>query len=226
VLEHCVRAGIPVEKIVHEACGRSAVSALTDPPEAGGRRRLAYFGQLARHKGVEVLLEAMKILQAEELDVELALHGANLGLQNKPFQQKIEDLLAETSASVRFTGQYEQRQLPALLAATDWVVMPSTWWEASPLVIQEALLYRRPVICAGIGGMAEMVTDGVNGLHFHPGAPARLADVIRRAVTSPELWRVLRDQIEDPRRMEDHLEVITSVYEDALDRRLAQAAAA
>ena len=50
-------------------------------------------------------------------------------------------------------------------------VVPSLWWENSPLVIQEAFHFGRPVICSDIGGMAEKVTDGVNGLHFRPATP-------------------------------------------------------
>ena len=50
-------------------------------------------------------------------------------------------------------------------AVANYVVVPSIWWENSPVVIQEAYAARRPVICSGIGGMAEKVIDGVTGLH-------------------------------------------------------------
>ena len=46
------------------------------------------------------------------------------------------------------------------------MVVPSIWWETGPLVVLEAFQHGRPVICSDIGGMAEKVTDGVNGLHF------------------------------------------------------------
>ena len=72
------------------------------------------------------------------------------------------------------------------MASVDWVVVPSIWWENSPLVIQEAFLHGRPVICSDIGGMAEKVDDGVNGLHFRTGDPRSLAQAIRRATSSPD----------------------------------------
>ena len=53
-----------------------------------------------------------------------------------------------------------------MMSNVDWVVVPSRWWEGSPLVIQDAFLYGRPVICSDIGAMAEKVTHEVNGLHF------------------------------------------------------------
>jgi glycosyltransferase involved in cell wall biosynthesis len=218
--------GLPADKIRLEENGRLAVTPLPDPPGAGHHRRIAYFGQLAPNRGVDVLLEAVKILQRQELGVELSLHAANFEQQREPFQKRLRALLEETRDSVRFAGQYQQAQLPALFAATDWVVVPSTWWGASPLVIQEANMYRRPVICSGIGATAEMVNDGVDGLHFEVGDPASLAATIRRAVTSPELWTNLRDGIEDPRGMDEHVATVSAIYSDLLDARRGQPAAA
>ena len=78
-------------------------------------------------------------------------------------------------------GKYAHDDLPRLMAEVDWVVVPSRWWENSPLVIQEAFLHQRPVICSDIGGMAEKVADGVDGLHFRAGDPRSLARVLERA---------------------------------------------
>ena len=61
------------------------------------------------------------------------------------------------------------------MGACDFVVVPSIWWENSPIVIQEALAVGRPVICSNIGGMAEKVSPGVAGLHFQVGDAADLA---------------------------------------------------
>jgi glycosyltransferase involved in cell wall biosynthesis len=80
----------------------------------------------------------------------------------------------------------------------DWVVVPSIWWENAPLVIQEAHLHRRPVITSSIGGMAELVQDGVNGLHARPDDPLDLARVMRRAVEERGLWDRLVLQIKPP----------------------------
>ena len=65
--------------------------------------------------------------------------------------------------TVTFHGSYEPEALPSLMQNIAWVIVPSTWWENSPMVIQEAFLYGRPVICSDIGGMAEKVRSGVDG---------------------------------------------------------------
>ena len=102
----------------------------------------------------------------ERPDIQLRLHGANLDQQTDEFQESFAELLERAEAQ-RHAGRLVQpADLPLLMREVDWVVVPSRWWENSPLVIQEAFMQRRPVICSGIGGMAEKVTHGVNGLHF------------------------------------------------------------
>ena len=87
--------------------------------------------------------------------------------------------LAKAPPNFSFRGPYENRRVDALMRSVHAVLVPSVWWENSPLVIQEALLNRRPVICSDIGGMAEKVRDGVDGLHFPLGNPAALAGLLR-----------------------------------------------
>jgi glycosyltransferase involved in cell wall biosynthesis len=216
--------GLPAEKILCEDYGRFPVTPITDSLESGVRNRIGFFGQVTRYKGVDVLLEAMKILSEEGAPVRLALHGANLEHQAAEFQDKIKRLLEETSELVRFAGRYDHAQLPALLAEVDWVVVPSIWWENSPLVIQEALMYGRPIICSGVGGMAEKVRNGIDGLHFAVGDPQSLADAIRRATSTPELWGSMRSQITGAHPMDQHLATISRIYGELLDQAAPQAA--
>ena len=83
------------------------------------------------------------------------------------------------------------------MAATDWVVLPSIWWENSPVVIQEAFQHGRPVICSALGGLKEKVVDGRDGMHFRRGDANDLARVLEAAVTT-DLWETLVAGIETP----------------------------
>jgi glycosyltransferase involved in cell wall biosynthesis len=218
-----VEWGIPEAKIRFEDYGRIPIAALPDPPDAGRRRRIGFIGQITPFKGVDVLLEAMTLLAAKGVEVELVLHGGNLEFQTKPFQAKIKRLLGETEANIRFAGTYSNDRLPSILSALDWVVVPSVWWENAPLVIQESLMCARPTICSNIGGMAEKVCDGVDGLHFRVGDPRSLAAVIERAVSTPGLWDSIRAQITGPHPMEQHLMVLGGFYHELLERSAARA---
>lgn len=66
-------------------------------------------------------------------------------------------LLARTSQRVHFADPYQRKDISRLITAVDRVVVPSIWWENSPLVIQGAFAQRRLVICSNIGGMAKNV---------------------------------------------------------------------
>jgi glycosyltransferase involved in cell wall biosynthesis len=214
--------GIPAEKIRFEDYGRlpPKLATVPDEEEDRPRNRFSFFGQLSHFKGVNVLLKAMKILveDEKEIDAKLWIHGANLDLQPPDFREEFDKLLEATQELVTFSGGYDQVDLPKLLSATDWVVVPSLWWENSPLVIQEAFLHGRPVICSDIGGMAEKVSDEVNGLHFRVRNPHSLARTMERAATTPGLWEKLRSGIPRVYGMDDHIDSLTGTYRELLDR--------
>jgi glycosyltransferase involved in cell wall biosynthesis len=225
--ERYVDWGIPSDKIRFEDYGRRppAVRA-PEPDEDEARTNLGFFGQLSYFKGTKVLLKAMSLLAEEEPDIHLWLYGANLDLQTEEFQAEVRGLTEEADRNVTLAGSYEHEELPKLIADIGWVIVPSLWWENSPLVIQEAFLHGRPVICSDIGGMAEKVSDGVNGLHFRVGDPISLARTIRRAVTTPGLWEKLRAGIPDVYSMELHTKSLLSTYHALRDRRRVERATA
>jgi glycosyltransferase involved in cell wall biosynthesis len=183
------------------------------------RNRLGYFGQFNPYKGVETLLTAMASFAGRRPDIQLRLHGANLDQQEPEFQESFDELLEQAKANVTMVGSYQPSDLPWLMREIDWVVVSSHWWENSPLVIQEAFMQRRPVICSGIGGMAEKVTHGVNGLHFAVADADSLATSIERAASEPGLWDRLREGIPDILTVDEHIANLTRIYEDLRERR-------
>jgi glycosyltransferase involved in cell wall biosynthesis len=92
------------------------------------------------------------------------IFGGNLERQPKPFQEKIERLVESAGNRVRFYGAYQNSEMPRLMQSIDWTIIPSIWWENSPIVIQESFYHGRPMICSNIGGMAEKITDGVDSI--------------------------------------------------------------
>jgi glycosyltransferase involved in cell wall biosynthesis len=216
--ERYVDWGLPADKVVFEEYGRLPV-APAPIPDRRQRNRLAFFGQLSYFKGVNVVLRAMKRLQEEGVDVHLRVHGANLELQPEGFRAEFQELLEATKDSVSFEGEFNHDDLPALMADADWVIVPSVWWENSPLVIQEASQHRRPIIASDIGGMAEKVHDGVSGLHFKAGDPASLAETISRAISTRRLWEDLQRQIQPVYAMDEHVRSLSDHYNELLSAR-------
>lgn len=164
------------------------------------RNVFGFFGQVNPYKGIDVLLEALRSMTKEERKrVLVEIHGANIEAQSGEFQTKIKKLAKKLIAEgcLRWVGPYRPEEQRSKLQEVDWVVVPSIWWENSPMVIQEAFTAGRPLIVSNIGGMAEKVDDGVNGLHFSARNPQSLAKVMLSAI-SPNTWQALLNGIVAP----------------------------
>ncbi|MBV9784655.1 MAG: glycosyltransferase family 4 protein [Acidisphaera sp.] len=191
--------GIAREKLVLLENGQPAIPADTsgDTQAESLCRRFAFFGQVSELKGVPLFLDAIDALP-DTLRERLAfdIHGT-LHHQSEEFRRNFAARVAASGDGVRFHGGYRPADLSTLMRRIGWVVVPSIWWENSPLVIQEAFNHGRPVICSNIGGPAEKVADGVTGLHFIAGDAGDLAERIGQAADAG-LWASLRRNIRPP----------------------------
>ena len=164
------------------------------------RSRFAFFGQMTPYKGVDILLDAIGRIPEKVWgdDARLMIYGGNLERQPEAFQKKVADCIEKAGDRARFYGSYQNAEMPKLMSSADWVIVPSVWWENSPIVIQEAFFHGRPIISSNIGGMAEKITDGKDGIHFRVGSAEDLADKMVDALTEPDLWERLRKGISRP----------------------------
>ena len=78
-------------------------------------------------------------------------------------------------------GQYDNKDIAGIFSVIDILVVPSIWHENSPSTIHAAFMARIPVITSNIGGMAELVQDGVNGLLFQVGDSKDLTKKCKRS---------------------------------------------
>jgi len=144
----------------------------TIPPrtikEGEGRNKFAYFGQVTPYKGLDILLKALNRLPKKILKtLHVEVHGANLDTQPAAVQESIHELLDPLVkvGVVTWSGPYQPDEVHERMANVDWILMPSIWWENSPMIIQEAFRAGRPVVCSDIGGMKEKVINKHNGVH-------------------------------------------------------------
>jgi glycosyltransferase involved in cell wall biosynthesis len=153
------------------------------------------------HKGVHVLLEAVRRLPADQFELEI--WGS---LETFPdYAAQVKALAQELP--VRFCGAFDNDDAASVYDRFDVLVVPSLWPENSPLVIHEAFMAGMPVVASRIGGLPELVTDGINGLLFDPSSSASLANTLRTLVDWPE--RIAQ--------MANRVPLVKTIEEDARD---------
>jgi glycosyltransferase involved in cell wall biosynthesis len=140
--------------------------------------------RLEEQKGHAVLLDALALLRNRGIDFIVALAGD--GSRRAALEARTE--AAGLAGRVRFLGQVED--VGPLLAAADGCVLPSLW-EGLPLTLLEALARARPVVASAVGGVPEVVEDGVHGRLVAPGDPAALAAALEEVHRRPERAREL-----------------------------------
>jgi glycosyltransferase involved in cell wall biosynthesis len=203
----------------HVTNGQQDYAAGQPLPTQSRRNRFGFFGQMVDNKGVWVLLRAVALLRSEGFtDFAVELNGDNRQYASEDRRAEIDNFLAAEQALpfdqqiVFANGVYHIDQLADRMARIDWCVVPSVWPEAFGLVISEAGMFKRPVICSNLGAMAERVVDGCNGLNFALATPRSLADVIRRAATEDGLWETLSSGIQAPPTRDEMVEGYLQIY--------------
>jgi glycosyltransferase involved in cell wall biosynthesis len=161
-------------------------SAMTVTPAGESRPlRFGFFGQMSPLKGIKVLIEAAQYLNKQGVTgATIEIHG-DYSNQPPAFQEVVTKALDDAGQSIVYHGAYDNRDVHRLMRRMDAIIVPSTWWENSPVVIQEAFTNGKPVICSNIGGMAEKVRHGVDGLHFAASQPMSLALALMELAENP-----------------------------------------
>jgi glycosyltransferase involved in cell wall biosynthesis len=197
------------------AIGMSAAGARPSP---GRPLRFGFFGQMSPLKGITVLIEAAKYLNRMGVrGATIEIHG-DYSNQPPTFQAAVVEALAEAGQSVVYHGAYDNHDVHRLMQRMDAIIVPSTWWENSPVVIQEAFANGKPVICSDIGGMAEKVVPGMNGLHFAAGQPTSLGRVIEDLVENPERLTKMAALMQRPVTSDAALDAHLSLYRSILQK--------
>jgi glycosyltransferase involved in cell wall biosynthesis len=206
-----VKQGCPQSKVMISRYGLdiSSWEPVAAPAEDARHLRIAYIGQVTHHKGIHILIQAFNRLKASAQVPELKIYG-NL----KRFPRYAAQLrkLAAGNPGITFAGTYDNKNTPQVFAGIDALVVPSTWYEGSPLVIEEALATRTPVIASNLGGMAEGIHHGVNGLVFEPSNVEDLTRQLQRLLDDPNLLPQMHKGIQSVRTIDDEMAQLIEIY--------------
>jgi len=206
-----VEAGLPEEQVIVKPH-----FVYPDPGQGVGPRDYALFvGRLSPEKGVNVALTAWSKLQKP---IPLLIAGGG------PEREALEDQAHRAALTqVTFLGLIPRAETLAAIQAARFLVFPSEWYEGFPMTICEAFACGTPVICSRLGAMAELVEDGLMGLHFTPGDAAELAEKVAWAWDHPiemrEMGKAARREFEAKYTAEGNYPILMDIYESARARR-------
>ncbi len=205
-----IEAGIDAERIVFLRQGRDfpdlAPEMLTKTPSPV--LRVGYVGQIIWRKGVHVLFEAARRMPHTPLTVRAYGDTAHFPKYAARLRR-----LAEQDERLELAGVYRRGEVGRVLRDLDVIVVPSLWYENSPNAILEAFAHRTPVIASDLGGMAELVHDGENGLLFSPGDPDSLARQLHRLLEEPDLLSSLQAGIGAVKSVAQEMDELVAIYQ-------------
>jgi glycosyltransferase involved in cell wall biosynthesis/GT2 family glycosyltransferase len=198
------------------------VQSVSKVRKAGDPIRFGFVGSLVWYKGGETMIRAMQHLKGK---------GALLNVYGT-FEPDKDEHHAQLQGlakdcNVTFHGRFDNSKLAEVYAEIDVLIVPSVWYENAPITIHEAHLTGTPVLTSNIGGMAEFVRDGVDGVHFEVGDDRDLAAKMEEFIQAPQRLVELAQDFPQLKTLDQNVEETESRYRAlvATDRPKAQRAA-
>ena len=173
-----------------------------------------YAGRLSPEKGIDVLIEAAAQLPDARVEV----------LGDGPERERLERLAAETAPGrIRFRGRVDKAEVQDAMRSALAVVVPSRWYENQPITVLEAMASGVPAIGTRLGGIPELIIDGVTGFTVPADDAAALAARMRELIERPgaahEMGQAARKVAASDFTPALHLRRVGEIYAEALGAR-------
>ena len=172
-----------------------------------------YFGRLSEEKGIDTFIDAAAMNP----------HVPHWIVGTGPEEQALKAQADENGVdNIRFLGFQSGDKLQQLVSEALAIVVPSRWYENSPLTVMEGFAHGRPIIGANIGGIPELIETEVDGLLFQPGDASDLAQQIAALTTNPDLATEMgqrgRAKVERQFNEAVHTSTLLDIYDQARAR--------
>jgi glycosyltransferase involved in cell wall biosynthesis len=200
--------GIPLDRLVLKPN-----FVFPDPGEGDGDGGYALFaGRLTPEKGVATLLEAWKRLP----------EGRSLTILGDGQMAPEVEQAAAHHPGIEWLGRKSLDETFALLQRAAFLICPSQWYEAMPRILVDSFAVGTPVLASDLGAMADIVHDGLEGLHFRAGDAEHLAERASWLFEHPDerskMRTAARAEYQDRFTAEKSHEILMDVYQRALAR--------
>lgn len=207
--ELLVRHGVLPNLIIQSVFGIDAIGNETNVLRLPPRQpfRVGFIGTIAKHKGCHVLIDAFKALPPGK--AVLKIYG-NMG-EIPEYSGKLKRL-AGNHGGIEFCGVFHNSKIAEVLADLDVLVVPSLWYENTPLVLYSAQAARCPVVASDFPAISEVIRDEVNGLLFEAGNVAALVRKLSRLIDEPDLAVRLSTNSQQPKATTTYVDELLSIW--------------
>lgn len=166
-----------------------------------------YIGQLYWHKGVDLLIQAFQDLNNP--NIKLKIYGDLK--QDYNYTERLHTLIGSNS-NIELLGTFPRELQGQILSGIDILVIPSLWYENSPLVLLNALATRTPVIVSDVDGMNEFIKHGQNGYLFQTGSREDLRAKLSHCVENHEELGAVSVNTNYTKSIADNVQEILDIY--------------
>jgi glycosyltransferase involved in cell wall biosynthesis len=210
--ELLLRFGVMSDKMTEVAYGIDVTSTEGGQrsQEHQGPLRIGFIGTLANYKGCHVLIEAFNALPGA--GAVLKIYG-----REEDFPDYARQLRAITANNplIEFSGTFPNAEIAQVFAQLDVLVVPSLWYENTPLVVYSAQAARCPVVASNLPGLAAVIGHEDNGLLFAAGNSGDLAQQLSRLVREDGLLRRLSGNARPPKSTQIYVDELLAMWHSA-----------
>lgn len=177
-------------------------------PINNGTLKVAFIGTLRSTKGPQVLIDACRLIGSNHKNIEVSIWGAS---DNPAYEEDLKKR-SEGIDWVHFKGTFPQEIFPEVLRDTHVVVIPSIWYENTPLTALSALAARRILVVSDMGGLTSLIEDGTTGYTFPAGDANKLAQILTQLASNPQKVNEISSKIQIPNLIQEYVDQLISVY--------------
>jgi glycosyltransferase involved in cell wall biosynthesis len=176
---------------------------------------VGFIGTLNYHKGAHILIKAVRHIDTSKKII-LNIYGDRE--QFPSYVSMLDDLVAHDTR-IDFKGTFTPDRIGGVLSSLDVLVVPSLWYENTPLILHQAHAAKVPVFATDLGGMNEIVKDGINGFLIAPGNVNQLSNIILSLLKDRSQLEKLRNQIDTPMFIDQYASILEHQYHEILTEK-------
>lgn len=208
--------GIETERYIIDTNARRAVRSAFNI--ADDEIAIGLLGVIIPAKGQDVAVKAVASIADTVPNIVLCIFGFG----EPKFLSKLKNYVKLRGIDNRVRIYQPTDDVPSILGAMDIYICPSVKGEVMPFVVQEGMAAGLPIVASRIGGIPEMIEDGISGLLVSPGSVSELSDALLKLISEPNMRHAMgeraRARMASDFTMESYINNIISVYESLTAR--------